>query len=65
MWHMEGPRLGVEVELQQLAYTVATALRDLSHVCELHHSSWQCQILKPLSETRDRTCILMNLSRVH
>ena len=26
---------------------------DLSHVCDLHHSSWQRQILNPLSEARD------------
>ena len=24
-----------------------------SYVCHLHHSSWQCQILNPLSEARD------------
>ena len=36
-----------------LAYTTATATLDLSHVCDLHHSSWQCRILNPLSETRD------------
>ena len=39
--HMEVPRLGVELELQLPAYTTATATRDLSHVCELHHSSQQ------------------------
>ena len=37
--HMEVPRLGVKSELQLLAYTTATATRDLSHVCHLHHSS--------------------------
>ena len=31
---------------------------DLSQVCDLHHSSGQCWILNPLSETRDRTCNL-------
>ena len=31
----------------------------------LHHSSWQCRILSPLSEARDRTCILMDTIRVH
>ena len=30
--------------------------------CDLHHSSRQCQILKPLSEARDGTCILMDTS---
>ena len=38
--------------------------QDPSRVCNLHHSSWQCQILKPLSEARDRTCILMDTSPV-
>jgi len=55
--HMEVPRLGVESELQLLAYTTATP--DLSHVCNLHHSSWQHWILNPLSEARDGTCNLM------
>ena len=37
----EVPRLAVELELQLLAYTTATAMWDLSHVCDLHHSSHQ------------------------
>ena len=41
--HMEVPRLGVQSELQLLAYPTAT--QDLSHVCYLRHSSWQCQVL--------------------
>ena len=41
---MEVPRLGVESELQQPAYTTATAAADLSHVCHLHHSSPQRQL---------------------
>ena len=44
LWHMEAPRLGVELELQPLAYAAATAMPDPSHICELHHSSWQCWI---------------------
>ena len=51
--HMEVLRLGVELEVQPPAYTTATATWDLSHVCDLHHSSWQRQILNPLSEVRD------------
>ena len=31
-WHMEVPGLGVESELQLLAYTTATAMRDLGHI---------------------------------
>ena len=37
---------------------------DLSCVCDLYHSSRQHQILNPLSETRDQTCILMDTSWV-
>ena len=52
MWHMEVPRLGVESQLQLPASTTATAVPDLSHICDLHHSSWQCWILNPLSKAR-------------
>ena len=47
--HMEILRLGVESELQLPAYTTATATPDLSHGCDLYHSSRQHQILNPLS----------------
>ena len=47
--HMEVPRLGVESELQPPAYTRATATRDPSRVCNLHHSSRQRRILNPLT----------------
>ena len=33
--HMEVSRLGIELELQLLAYTTATAMWDLSCMCEL------------------------------
>ena len=39
LWHIIVPGLGVELELQLLAYTTATATSDLSRVCELHHSN--------------------------
>ena len=35
-WHMEVPKLGLESELQLLAYAKATEIRDQSHVCDLH-----------------------------
>ena len=57
------PRVGVESELQLLVYTTATAKPGPSHVCYLHHSSLQCQILNPLSEARDRNCVLPMLVR--
>ena len=50
MQHMEVPRLGVELELQLLAYATATATGDPSHACDLHHSSQQHQILNALIE---------------
>ena len=42
----------------------ATATRDPSLICDLYQRSWQCRILNSLSEARDRTCILMDPSRV-
>ena len=51
--HMEVPRLGDELELQLLGYATATATPDLSRMGDLHHSSWRCQTLSPLSEDRD------------
>ena len=53
--HVEVPRLGIKSELQPLAYITATATPDLSHVCNLRHSSQQRRILNPLSEARDGT----------
>ena len=52
---MEVFRLGVASELQLMAYATVTAIatQDLSHVFDLHHSSWQCRILNPLSKARD------------
>ena len=50
---MEVPSLGVKLEQQLLPYTTATAVLDLSYICDLCHSLQQCQIFKPLSEARD------------
>ena len=61
--HMEVPRLGVEMELELLA--CSTAMPDPSFICSLHHSSWQRQILNPLSKARDKTHVLMDTNRVH
>ena len=47
---MEVPRLGVQSELQLLAYATATATPNLSLVCALHHSSRKYWILNPLIE---------------
>ena len=40
MQHMEVPGLGVKPALQPPAYTTVTATLGLSHVCNLHYSSW-------------------------
>ena len=61
---MEVPRLGVESELQLLAYTAVTVMPDLNQVCDLHHSSRQHQILNPLSKARDQTRNLMVPSQI-
>ena len=33
LWHMDLPRLGVQLELQLPAYAAATAIQYLSHIC--------------------------------
>ena len=46
-------------QISQTRGWIGTAvLTDLSHICDLHYSSKKCQILNPLSEARDWTCIL-------
>ena len=41
-----------------------TAMPDLSHDWDPHHGSVQCQILNPLSEIRDGTCVLVDASQM-
>ena len=38
---------------------------DLSHIWELHHSSWHGWILNPLNRARDWTHILMDTSQIY
>ena len=38
LWHMEVPRLGVELEVQLPTCITATAMRDPSHVYDLHQA---------------------------
>ena len=61
---MEVPRPGVGFELQLPTYATATAMPDLSHICNLHCSSRHSQILNPLTRAKDRTHILMDTSGV-
>ena len=60
---MEIPRLEVKSELQLPDCATATATLDLSHVCGLHHHTWQHQILNPLREARNQTCIFVDISQ--
>ena len=64
LWHMEVPSLGVESELQLQAYSTATITWDPNHICDLYHSSWQCRILNSLSEARDWTWVLIDISQI-
>ena len=61
--HMEVPRLVVKWELQLPAYATTTAMQDLSHVYNQHHSSQQFSILNPLREPGIEP-ILMDISKV-
>ena len=61
---MEVPRLGVELDLQLIAYTTATAMPDPSQFCGQHCSLRQYRILNLLGEARVQTCILMDTGRV-
>ena len=58
-WHMEVPRVGIELELLPQAYTTATPMSDLSY-----HRSRQCWILNPLRELRGGTGNLMITSQI-
>ena len=62
--HVEVPRLGVKLELQLPACQIWTT-PDLSCICDLYRSSWQCQILDPLSKAKVRTRVFMDASWVH
>ena len=60
---MEIPGPGAKLELQLQAFATAIATPDPSCICK-NCSPWQCYILNPLSESRDRTRILTdNVSR--
>ena len=54
------PGQGLNWSSSYLAYATAIATLDPSHICDLHWSLWEHQILDPLHEARDGTCILMD-----
>ena len=57
---IEAPRLGVSSDRQLLFCATAPVMPDRSPICNLHYSSWQPQILHPLSEPRDLRWVLMD-----
>ena len=59
---MEVPGLEVKSELQLQACATAMATPDPSHICKLHHSLWQQWILNPLSEAKEQTHILTEIT---
>ena len=61
---MEFPRLRGWIGAAAISLCHSTATQDLSHVCDLHHSSQQCQMLNTLRKARARTLILMDTSWV-
>ena len=63
-WHMEVPRLGVEWDLQPLTYTTATARWDPSHICDLHHSSYNAGSLTHWARPGNQICIFMGTGLV-
>ena len=60
--HLEVLRLGVESQLQQLAYTPQPQQHQIR---AMSASSQQSQILNALRKARDRTHVLMDTNRVH
>ena len=48
----------VESGLQLPPYTTGTGTLDLGHICDLHYSFGQLQILNPPSGARNQTRIL-------
>ena len=57
--HMEVPGPGAELEPTLLTYTTVAVTLELSNICDLHHTLWQCLILNPL-------CLpLPSLQRTH
>ena len=61
---MEGPRLGVEMELQLLAYTTATKLRiwAMSETYTTAHGNTES--FNPQREAGEWICILMDNSQI-
>ena len=63
--HMDFPRLARELELQLPVHATAISTSESQPRRNLPHSSQQCQILNPRSNTKDQTYVFMDTSRVH
>ena len=53
--HRDITRLGVESELHLQAYARATAMPDLTCICDLEHGLWSRGLLNPPRRARGRT----------
>ena len=60
LWHVEVPRLGVKLELHLPAYATATAVWDLSCVCDLYYSSGSARSLAYWVRPRIKPAYLWN-----
>ena len=60
---MEDPSLEVELELHLPTYTIVTATRDPSHICNTTAHS-KARSSNPLGEARDGTPILVDTSQI-
>ena len=47
-----------QIRITATAYATGAARTDSGHICDLYHNLGQHQVLNPLSEARDQTCIL-------
>ena len=66
--HMEVPRLGVELELQLLAYTTTKATWNLSHICDLHEAvpdSYPTEQVQGSNPHPHGLCWVLNLLSYH
>ena len=61
--HRQVPRLGFDSELRLQAIPQLQQ-HQIQAKSATYHSLQQCQVLNPLSEDRDQTCILMVTSQV-
>ena len=60
--HMEVFRLEVELELRLPASATAMAMRDLSHICNLHSSLLQCWVHQPTEQGQGSNLLVVDTS---